>query len=108
MGPFFDVQEHEIDAWTRAASSGMRLLPAIPLRAYLSTDLHVVSICSYDVEGHVTGFGNPTWAKTHGPATSTAPAIAALTAAGGASKTFQLCASLRPARCRTWCERAQV
>jgi len=34
------------------------------------------------IEGHITGFGNPTWRATHEPATSTAPAVAALLAAG--------------------------
>ncbi|GMY20041.1 amidase 1-like [Fagus crenata] len=32
----------------------------------------------FDVEGYVTGFGNPEWAKTHPAATSTAPAVLAL------------------------------
>ncbi|KAK9826142.1 hypothetical protein WJX81_008525 [Elliptochloris bilobata] len=36
----------------------------------------------YDVEGHVTGCGNPEWAATHAPAISTAPAIQALLDAG--------------------------
>lgn len=34
--------------------------------------------CSFDVEGHVTGFGNPTWKATHEKAKSTAPAVTAL------------------------------
>ncbi|XP_054800743.1 amidase 1 [Prosopis cineraria] len=36
----------------------------------------------FDVEGYVTGFGNPDWARTHSVATSTAPAILALLNAG--------------------------
>ncbi|XP_074326379.1 amidase 1-like isoform X3 [Apium graveolens] len=36
----------------------------------------------FDVEGYVTGFGNPDWARTHSAATSTAPAITALLRAG--------------------------
>lgn len=56
--------------------------------------LHVFPIYSFDIEGHVTTFGNPTWAKTHGPATGTAPAIAALTAAGGADALLPSCRSL--------------
>ncbi|XP_020274793.1 amidase 1 isoform X3 [Asparagus officinalis] len=36
----------------------------------------------FDVSGHVTGFGNPDWARTHEPAKSTAPAVAALLEAG--------------------------
>lgn len=34
------------------------------------------------ISGHVAGFGNPTWAATHPPATRTAPVIMALLAAG--------------------------
>uniref|UniRef100_A0A7N0V6F9 Amidase domain-containing protein n=1 Tax=Kalanchoe fedtschenkoi TaxID=63787 RepID=A0A7N0V6F9_KALFE len=36
----------------------------------------------FDVQGLVTGFGNPDWARTHQPATSTAPAVAAMLGAG--------------------------
>ncbi|KAJ8436822.1 hypothetical protein Cgig2_032050 [Carnegiea gigantea] len=36
----------------------------------------------FDVEGHVTGFGNPDWARTHPPATSTAPVVLTLLRAG--------------------------
>ncbi|CAL8470644.1 g10186 [Coccomyxa elongata] len=36
----------------------------------------------YDVQGYVTGFGNPTWKETHQPATATAPAVQALLTAG--------------------------
>ncbi len=36
----------------------------------------------YDVEGLVTGCGNPDWLATHGPAESTAPAVARLVEAG--------------------------
>ncbi|KAK9904266.1 hypothetical protein WJX75_008073 [Coccomyxa subellipsoidea] len=36
----------------------------------------------YDVEGYVTGFGNPTWKETHEPAAATAPTIQALLSAG--------------------------
>ncbi|XP_042488440.1 amidase 1-like isoform X2 [Macadamia integrifolia] len=36
----------------------------------------------YDVEGYVTGFGNPDWARTHPPAISTAPSVLALLNAG--------------------------
>lgn len=35
-----------------------------------------------DIEGHVTGAGNPRWLETHAPATSTAPCVTALLAAG--------------------------
>ncbi|MBO6520850.1 MAG: amidase [Rhodospirillales bacterium] len=36
----------------------------------------------YDVEGRVTGCGSPDWARTHGPAESTAPAVQVLMDAG--------------------------
>ncbi|XP_057250337.1 amidase 1 isoform X2 [Beta vulgaris subsp. vulgaris] len=36
----------------------------------------------FDVEGFVTGFGNPDWARTHTTANSTAPAVLALLRAG--------------------------
>lgn len=36
----------------------------------------------YDIEGHVTGCGSPDWARTHGPATATAPAVRILLDAG--------------------------
>nr|KJB45212.1 hypothetical protein B456_007G295700 [Gossypium raimondii] len=36
----------------------------------------------FDIEGYVTGFGNPDWAKTHSAATSTAPAVMDLLTAG--------------------------
>jgi amidase len=37
----------------------------------------------FDVAGRVTGAGNPRWLETHPPAVRTAPAVAALLAAGG-------------------------
>ncbi|GMG99708.1 hypothetical protein Nepgr_001548 [Nepenthes gracilis] len=36
----------------------------------------------FDVEGHMTGFGNPDWARTHTTAKSTAPAVLAILRAG--------------------------
>ena len=36
----------------------------------------------FDIEGHRTGFGNPTWLETHGPAATTASAVRALLGAG--------------------------
>jgi amidase len=36
----------------------------------------------FDVAGHTTGSGNPTWLATHPPATATAPAVEALLNAG--------------------------
>lgn len=37
----------------------------------------------FAVEGHTSSFGHPTWRDTHTPSTITAPAVAALLAAGG-------------------------
>ncbi|XP_042517125.1 amidase 1-like [Macadamia integrifolia] len=39
----------------------------------------------FDVEGYVTGFGHPDWARTHSPAVSTAPVVTALLNAGATS-----------------------
>ncbi|KAJ4957140.1 hypothetical protein NE237_013923 [Protea cynaroides] len=39
----------------------------------------------FDIEGYVTGFGHPDWAKTHSPAVSTAPVVSALLNAGATS-----------------------
>lgn len=36
----------------------------------------------FDVEGYVTGFGNPDWERTHSVATSTAPAVMSVLKAG--------------------------
>ena len=36
----------------------------------------------FDIENAKTSFGNPTWLKTHGPATTTAPAVKQLVDAG--------------------------
>jgi amidase len=36
----------------------------------------------FDIEGRVTGAGNPQWLATHGPAKQTAPPVAALLSAG--------------------------
>ena len=48
----------------------------------------------FDIAGAVTGYGNPDWARTHGPAAGTAPAVLALLQAGatlrGKLKTMEL------------------
>ncbi|XP_058183391.1 amidase 1-like isoform X3 [Rhododendron vialii] len=36
----------------------------------------------FDMEGYVTGFGNPDWARTHSAATTTAPAVLAVLSGG--------------------------
>lgn len=52
----------------------------------------------FDVEGSVTGNGHPDWLRTHGPATSTAPAVTRLLGAGadlvGRTISDELCYSL--------------
>ncbi len=48
----------------------------------------------FDVAGVITGFGNPDWARSHGPAPATAPVVLALLEAGarlvGKTKTVEL------------------
>ena len=60
-------------------------------RTFVAKDL-------YDVEGHVTGCGNPDWAATHEPAGKTAPAVQVLLDAGatlvGKSHTDEIAYSL--------------
>ncbi|XP_077230163.1 amidase 1-like [Tasmannia lanceolata] len=36
----------------------------------------------FDIKGYVTGFGNPDWARTHGAAMSTSPAVLAILGGG--------------------------
>ncbi|KAJ0975385.1 hypothetical protein J5N97_017350 [Dioscorea zingiberensis] len=36
----------------------------------------------FDINGHVTGFGNPNWARTHAAATSTSPVVLSVLEAG--------------------------
>ncbi len=38
----------------------------------------------FDVEGHITGCGNPDWMRSHGPATRTSPVAVTLAQAGAA------------------------
>lgn len=48
----------------------------------------------FDVAGHLTGYGNPDWERTHAPAVATAPAVIGLLAAGahlvGKTRTVEL------------------
>lgn len=39
----------------------------------------------FDIEGYVTGFGNPDWTRTHSAATSTSPVVLSLIRAGATS-----------------------
>ncbi|KAF2307196.1 hypothetical protein GH714_025388 [Hevea brasiliensis] len=47
-----------------------------------SFTLWVELLISFDVNGFVTGFGNPDWARTHSAATSTAAAVLAILRGG--------------------------
>ncbi|MBM3489209.1 MAG: amidase [Alphaproteobacteria bacterium] len=55
-------------------------LPGKPGRALSGLTFAVKDI--YDLEGCRTGCGNPRWLETHGPATTTAPALQAVLDAG--------------------------
>ncbi|MEQ9161890.1 MAG: amidase family protein, partial [Ilumatobacter fluminis] len=63
------------------------IVPGAPSGPLSGTTLGVKDL--FDIEGAVTGAGNPTWAATHPPATSTAPAGRRLVHAGasGVGKT---------------------
>lgn len=39
-------------------------------------------IIRFEIEGHVTGFGHPDWAKTHDAASRTSPVVSALVEGG--------------------------
>ena len=58
------------------------------LEACVRVCVHAFSLTSFlfgnrfDVDGYVTGFGNPDWARTHPAATSTAPTILAVLRGG--------------------------
>lgn len=56
--------------------------PAPPIAPHLLSGLTFAIKDIFDVEGFVTGFGNPDWARTHEPASRTAPAVAVLVRAG--------------------------
>lgn len=45
--------------------------------------------CRFDIEGYMTGFGHPEWARTHEAASQTSPVVAALVEGGatGVGKT---------------------
>ncbi|PKI51559.1 hypothetical protein CRG98_028119 [Punica granatum] len=45
-------------------------------------ECHPMKTPIFDVEGQVTGFGNPDWARTHSAACSTAPSVLAVLEAG--------------------------
>ncbi|KAF4361225.1 hypothetical protein G4B88_000623 [Cannabis sativa] len=56
-----------------------------PASSDIQLPLHALTFAVkdiFDIDGFVTGFGNPDWARTHSPATSTAPAVLAILRAG--------------------------
>jgi amidase len=69
--------EAEIDATVRAFIPGPRLLVAPTGKGPLD-GLTCAIKDVFDIAGHVTGFGNPTWLATHGPARTHAQAVRAL------------------------------
>ncbi|KAH9320514.1 hypothetical protein KI387_015153, partial [Taxus chinensis] len=56
--------------------------PAPPIARHILTDLTFALQDIFDVEGYVTGFGNPDWLRTHDPATKTAGAVSLVVAQG--------------------------
>lgn len=56
--------------------------PAPPIAPHPLSNLTFAVKDIFDVEGFITGFGNPDWERTHEPAPRTAPAVACLVQAG--------------------------
>uniref|UniRef100_A0A0C9RSN2 TSA: Wollemia nobilis Ref_Wollemi_Transcript_14877_1955 transcribed RNA sequence n=1 Tax=Wollemia nobilis TaxID=56998 RepID=A0A0C9RSN2_9CONI len=56
--------------------------PAPPEAPHPLTGLTFAIKELFDVEGYVTGFGNPDWQRTHEPAVETAPAVSLLVQGG--------------------------
>nr|XP_011464489.1 PREDICTED: translocon at the outer membrane of chloroplasts 64 isoform X2 [Fragaria vesca subsp. vesca] len=56
--------------------------PAPPKAPHPLTGLTFAVSDVFDIEGHVTGFGHPDWAKTHDPASRTAPVVSTLVQGG--------------------------
>lgn len=56
--------------------------PAPPIARHVLTDLIFAAGDMFDVEGHVTGFGNPDWLSTHEPAPRTAAAVSLVVSQG--------------------------
>ncbi|KAH1049759.1 hypothetical protein GYH30_020329 [Glycine max] len=56
--------------------------PAPPKAPHPLTALTFALSDLFDIEGHVSTFGHPEWARTHEPASSTAPAVSALVEGG--------------------------
>ncbi|KAK6911525.1 Amidase signature domain [Dillenia turbinata] len=63
----------------------MEKFTIIPPSSSQHNPLHTLTFAVkdiFDMEGYVTGFGNPDWARTHSAAESTAPAVMAVLNAG--------------------------
>ncbi|CAH1436808.1 unnamed protein product [Lactuca virosa] len=61
------------------------ILPPLPTTSPAQLPLNRLTFAVkdiFDMDGHVSGFGNPDWLKTHSAATSTAPAVLAMLNAG--------------------------
>ncbi|KAI4347265.1 hypothetical protein L6164_008089 [Bauhinia variegata] len=56
--------------------------PAPPKAPHPLSDLTFAVSDVFDIEGHVTSFGHPDWARTREPASQTSPAVSALVEGG--------------------------
>ncbi|PIA26567.1 hypothetical protein AQUCO_09100030v1 [Aquilegia coerulea] len=56
--------------------------PAPPKAPHLLSALSFAVSDIFDIEGYVTGFGNPDWEKTHDAATRTSPVVSSLVEGG--------------------------
>lgn len=56
--------------------------PAPPKAPHPLTNLSFAVSDVFDIEGYVTGFGNPDWARTHDTASRTSPVVSALVEGG--------------------------
>lgn len=74
--PPFDIDDR-VGAWVPHGRFNVRGAPSGPLAGlrFAAKDL-------FDVAGHITGAGNPTWLATHDPAEATSPTVQALLDAG--------------------------
>ncbi|WP_088280318.1 amidase [Ideonella sp. A 288] len=74
--PAFDIDDR-VGAWVPHGRFIVPGAPSGPLAGlrFAAKDL-------FDVAGHVTGAGNPTWQATHGPAAATNPTVQTLLDAG--------------------------
>lgn len=78
--PPFDIKD-SVNAWVE---HGKFVMSGAPGGRLAGLSFAVKDI--YDVAGYRTGFGNPRWLETHGPAALTAPLVQALLDAGATLK----------------------